>query len=133
MPTPDYLTTNQSEECPRADHALLLEHCKTPHYPLQGGVQSFEGISPLWPPLPGKAIKLLFSTSPKTLSLHFYLAPVNRGRVSARRKDSVSMTFSASSGHLYSLACGLFLHLQRKSLKFLCLSSHHFLCPLLLL
>ena len=31
----------------------------------------FEGISPLWPPLPGKAMKLSFSTSPKTLSLRF--------------------------------------------------------------
>ena len=30
---------------------------------------SFEGFSPLWPLLPGKAIKLFFSTSPKTLSL----------------------------------------------------------------
>ena len=30
MLTPDDLTTNQSEECPRADHALLLEHCQTP-------------------------------------------------------------------------------------------------------
>ena len=32
---------------------------------------SFEGISPLWPPLPGKALKLFSSTSPKTLSLGF--------------------------------------------------------------
>ena len=38
---------------------------------LQGGTHSFEGISPLWPPLPAKAIKLLFSTSPKTLSRRF--------------------------------------------------------------
>ena len=47
MLTPDYLTTDQSEEGPQADHALLLEHCKTPHYPLQGGTHSFEGIRPL--------------------------------------------------------------------------------------
>ena len=46
----------------------LNPYCKTPHYPLQNRTCSFEGISPLWPPLPGKAIKLLFSTSPKTLS-----------------------------------------------------------------
>ena len=26
MWTPNYLTTNRSEECPRTDHALLLEH-----------------------------------------------------------------------------------------------------------
>ena len=79
MLTPDYLTTNQSEECPQTDQALLLEHYKTPHYPLQEGTHSFKGISPPWPPLSGKAIKLFFSTSPKTLSPHFYLAPVNRG------------------------------------------------------
>ena len=56
MLTPDYLTTNQSEECPWADHALLLEHFKMPYYPLLVRIHSFEGISPLWPPLPGKAI-----------------------------------------------------------------------------
>ena len=48
-------------------HKLItpsLGHCyKTPHYSLQEGTHSFEGISPLWPPLPGKAIKLSFSTS----------------------------------------------------------------------
>ena len=32
------------------------------------GGQSFLGTSLLWPPLPGKAIKLLVSPSPKTLS-----------------------------------------------------------------
>ena len=44
---------------------------KTPHKPplSPGWTHSFEGISLLWPPLPGKAIKLLFSTPPKTLSL----------------------------------------------------------------
>ena len=78
MPTPDDLTSSQSEECPRADHALLLEHCKTPHYPLQCGTHSLEGISPLWPPLPGKAIKLCFSTSSKTLPPRFNQAPVHR-------------------------------------------------------
>ena len=46
-PTPDDLTSSQSEECPRADHALFLEHCKTPHYPLQGGTHSLEGTRPL--------------------------------------------------------------------------------------
>lgn len=33
--------------------------------PLKEGTHSFAGISPLWPPLPGKAIKRSFSTSPK--------------------------------------------------------------------
>ena len=68
MPTPDDLTTSQSEECPQADHALLLEHRETSHDALQGGTHSLEGVSPLWPSLPGKAMKLCLSTSPKTLS-----------------------------------------------------------------
>ena len=73
--TPDYLTTNQSEECPQVDHTLHLEYCKTLYYTLQGG-HSFEGISLLLPFLPGKATELFFSTSPKTLSLRFYSALV---------------------------------------------------------
>ena len=83
MLTPDDLTTNQSEECPLADHTLLLEHCQTPHCLLQSRTKdhSFEGISPLWPPLSGKAIQLFFSTSSQTRSLCFYSAPVNRGRI----------------------------------------------------
>ena len=52
---------------------------KTPHSPLQVGTHSFEGISPLWPPLPGKAIKLFFSTSPKTLSSRFNSVSGYRG------------------------------------------------------
>ena len=50
---------NQSENRPRANHTLLLEHYKTPpHYPPhQGESHSLKAISPLWPPLPGKAIK----------------------------------------------------------------------------
>ena len=35
--TLNYLTTHSSRKCPGADHALLLKHCKTPHYTLQGG------------------------------------------------------------------------------------------------
>ena len=79
MLTPDYLTTDQSEEGPRADHAPLLKHYETPHYPLQGGTHSLEGTTLPWPPLPGKAIKLFLSTSPKTLSPRFNPAPVYRG------------------------------------------------------
>ena len=37
----------------------------------QVGIRGFEGISPLWPPLPGKVIKLSFSILPKTLALRF--------------------------------------------------------------
>ena len=78
MLIPTYLTTNQSEECPLADHALLLEHCKTLHYPLQGRALSLEGISLLWPPLPGKAIKLFLFISPKPLSLRLNMTLVYR-------------------------------------------------------
>ena len=38
-------------------------------------------MSPLCSPLLGQAIKLFFSTSPKTLSLKFNSAPVHRGQV----------------------------------------------------
>ena len=67
--TPDYLTTNQSEECAPADVALLVKHFKTGHYPLQDRTHSLDRSSPLWPPLPGNAVKLFLSTSPKTLCL----------------------------------------------------------------
>ena len=83
MLTPNYLITNQSEKCPAADHALLLEHDQAPYYPLLGGTHSFEGTNPLWPPLPGKAIKLFFSTSPKSLSLRFNSVSGYRGQISA--------------------------------------------------
>ena len=42
----------------------LNHYYKTVHYLPQVGTHSSEGISLLWPPLPGKA-KLFFSTSPK--------------------------------------------------------------------
>ena len=80
MLIPTYITTDQSEECPRAHHALLLEHCKTPYYPLQGGTHSLEDIRP---PLPGKAIQLFLSTSPKTLSPRFNPAPMYSGQILA--------------------------------------------------
>ena len=82
MLTPTQLTTNPSEECLEADHAFFLKHCyRTPHYPLQGGSHGFEGISPLWPPLADKAIKLLFSTSPTTLFLSFNMVSGYRGQI----------------------------------------------------
>ena len=58
-----------------------LLYYKTPHYPLQVRTHSFEGIIPLWSPLPGKAIKLFFSTSPKTLSLRFNTVSGYRGQI----------------------------------------------------
>ena len=65
------LTTNPSEECPQVDHAIF--YSKTCHYLSQAGTLAVEGMTPLSPPLLGKAIKLSFSTSPKTLSLRFGL------------------------------------------------------------
>ena len=51
---------------------------KTSHYLPQVGTHEFEGISPLWPPVPGKVIRLSFPTSPKILSLRFDLVQVYR-------------------------------------------------------
>ena len=65
MLTPAYLTS-PSEECPGADHTL--SYYKTSHSPLQVGTHGFDSMSLLYPPLPGKAIKFSFSTSPKTVS-----------------------------------------------------------------
>ena len=65
MPTPDDLTTSQSEECPRADHALPLERYKTPHDPLQGRTHSLEGVSPLWPAYLAKQYSSFFLLHPQ--------------------------------------------------------------------
>lgn len=43
--------------------------------------QSFQGISQLWPCLPGKAINLFFSPSPKTPSLRFNLVSGGRSQI----------------------------------------------------
>ena len=60
---------------------------KPPPGPFQGG-QNLQGIRLLWPPLPGKAVKLPFSPLPQTLSLCFHLAPADRGRILATEADS---------------------------------------------
>ena len=65
MLTPTYLTNKPLEECPWADYTFF--YYKTCHYLSQVGIHDFEGMSLLFSPLPGKAIKLSFSTSPKTL------------------------------------------------------------------
>ena len=56
----------------------LNKDYKTSHYLPQVRTCDFEGISPLWPPLPGRVIRLSFSTSPKTLSLRFDSVQVYR-------------------------------------------------------
>ena len=72
MLTPTYLTTDPLEECSRTDHTLF-EQLLQNVYLFQVGTHGFEAISPLWPPLPGKVIKLSFSILPKTLALRFNL------------------------------------------------------------
>ena len=62
--------------------SLLLNHCyKTPHQILLGWHTVFEGMTPLFSPLHGKATKLFLSIWSKTLFLRFDLAPVHRGQV----------------------------------------------------
>ena len=48
----------------------LITYYKNPDYVLQGGSHGFEGIHPLWPPLPGKAIKtILFYFTKNSVSM----------------------------------------------------------------
>ena len=56
---------------------------KTQPFLLHGDTQThnFEGISPLWPPLLGKEMKLFFFTSLKTLSPRFNSVLGYRGQV----------------------------------------------------
>ena len=75
MLTPSYLTTNQSEERPRADHVLLLAHRKTPQYSLQRPDTPPWGMSLLRCPLPQQSNKAV-SASPKPLFLRFNPAPL---------------------------------------------------------
>ena len=56
-------------------HSLFLQNLSLSS---PSGDTGFEGISPLWPPLPGKAVKLFCSTSPKTLSQRLDSALVYR-------------------------------------------------------
>ena len=85
MLTPTYFTTNQSE-CPQADQPSLNHYCRTSYYPLQVGTHSLEGVSPQCLPLPGKAIKLFFSTSPKTLCPRFNLVLGYRGWIQLQHR-----------------------------------------------
>ena len=71
----------------------LNQYYKTSHYLLQVWTHDFQGISLLWPYLPGKAIKLLFSTSPKPLSLRFDLVPKHRDQVFSISRTCFFFTF----------------------------------------
>ena len=76
MLTPTYLTITPSEECPRADHTLFEQFLYIFSLFHQVRTHGFEGISLPRPLLSGKAIKLPFPTSLKTLSPGFNLALV---------------------------------------------------------
>ena len=92
MLTPTYLTIDQSAKCPQADHTLLFEPLlQNSSLRPPGQDNSFEGISLWWPLVPGKAIKLFFSTSPKTLSPETQINTRVRGpnfSHSARREEA---------------------------------------------
>ena len=70
----DNLYTEQCKPCEHPDPSKkplpwLTPPWDSPQPPLQFGTHSFESISLLCPPLPGKVIKLFFSTSCNTLCL----------------------------------------------------------------
>ena len=85
----------------------LITYYKNPDYVLQGGSHGFEGISPLWPPLPGKAIKkktILFFTSPKTL-VSMFLFGTGEHRPSFGNKLSLNNSGENSWRWLYYSIC----------------------------
>ena len=98
--TLDYLTTNQSEERAPADATLLVEHFKTGHYPLQDRTHSLDHSSPLCPSLPGNAVKLFLSTSPKTL-VSVFLFSTSEQRLSFSNSVSLEI-FYLTSVRLFS-------------------------------
>ena len=66
----------------------LNSYYKNSHGLSQMGTRGSESMSPLWPPLPGKAMKLSFSTSPKTVS------KISRGtRIQRNRVFSISLLY----------------------------------------
>ena len=69
--------THQSNVC-ELIKSSLNHYYKTCHYLPQVGTLGFEGISLLCPTLPGKTIKLFFSTSLQTWSPRFDIAQMYR-------------------------------------------------------
>lgn len=90
-----HLDANQSRNCPSVDHTLLLEHHKTPHYILQSGSLSLEGISLLRPPLPGRVIKApLFYFTLKSVSEFLFGTGKERPRL-----DSTNRPWTVTGPH----------------------------------
>ena len=76
---------------------IIGEKKKTFPYPNQGETHSLEGISLLWPPSPGKAIKLFLSNSP---------APQKRKETSNKDIDiSREMKKKAEKNEITQVAC----------------------------
>ena len=113
MLTPNYLTTNQSEERPWADHTLLLEHNSTPPKSRVGHtvLKALVCGGPLYL---AKQKSCPFLLQLKTTSPCFSLASVNRGWVSAtftqssfKRKvtDSHTRELRPRMIHWLSISC----------------------------
>ena len=60
---------------------ITISYYKTSHSPLQVGTHGFDSMSLLCPALPGKAIKLSFSTAPKTVSKTQFSTSIQRSWV----------------------------------------------------
>ena len=114
-----YLTTNPLKHVFELIMPSLNHHHKTSHYPLQVRAYSFWGRSPLCPPLPGKVIKLSFSTSPQTLSPRFTSAPVYR-----EDELSVSQNWWDSEEFSGKLMTMLFSCITKRKLKLIKKKQH---------
>ena len=80
-----------------------LNHCyKTPHQSLLGWDTVFEGTSPLFSPLLGKAIKLFLSIWSKTLSLRFNLTQYKEVKFSASKLSEMSHIYGGQSSRNYT-------------------------------
>ena len=120
MLTLTYLTTNPLKHVFELIMPSLNHHHKTSHYPLQVRAYSFWGRSPLCPPLPGKVIKLSFSTSPQTLSPRFTSAPVYR-----EDELSVSQNWWDSEEFSGKLMTMLFSCITKRKLKLIKKKKHN--------
>ena len=77
MLTPTYLTASPQKDV----HELIVPSQNSSLPASRWGTHSFEGIHPMCPSLPGKALKLFFSTSPRALSWRFTPVAGYRGQL----------------------------------------------------
>ena len=119
---PYYLTTNQSQNVYELITPSSLNHCNKTHYPLQVGIDSFEGISWLYPPSPGKAIKIFFSTSSQTclhISIWYKKCTDDESWLHTPTISSlqIHLDTTGTSGEIFSNVSAP--HIQRLSLIFI--------------